>query len=273
MKRRWLAASLGFVWACNAGPISDFPFAGDNEGNSPSVNPPGADSGGDAGVRPADGGSWGPSLPSYDAGAPVGEFPDAGFPFDGGGVFVPPSDAGLPDADADVDADVDADADAGSPWDAGTWWWPEPVPPSADAGVGCPASGSPNACGGAYCGLDLPELVSVSVLGRACTSDTSSLVAVCSGSLPAVTAACAQSLVASGQAVSELSIRQCVAGLSGSRAESACLGCFAAEMECALRSCSAAFLTGDGSAAATCRAERCAAPFAACSGLPAVWMD
>lgn len=260
MKRRWLTVSFGFVWACNAGPISDFPFAGDNE--HPSVNPPSGAGGNDAGIRPADGGAGVPQ-PVFDAGAPGGEFPH-----DGGSVFVPPLDAAVPDAGSD-----DAEVDAGSPWDAGTWWWPEPTAPVVDAGLGCTASGSPTACGGAYCGLDLPELVSVSVLGRACTSDTGTLVAVCGGSLPAITAACAQSLVASGQAVNELTIRQCVAGLSGSRADDACLGCFAAEMECALRSCSAAFLTGDGNAAATCRAERCAASFSACSGLPAVWMD
>jgi hypothetical protein len=268
MKRRWLAVSFGFVWACNAGPISDFPFADDNEGNSPSVNPPGA-GGFDAGVRPSADGGMG--LPSLDAGAPIVEFPDAGLSSDGGTGVTPPSDAAVPDAGDDAGSTWD---DAGSTWDdAGTWWWPEPVAPSADAGLGCPTSGSPNACGGAYCGLDYADLVSVSVLGRGCTSDASSLIAACGGGLQAVTAACAQNLVATGQPVSELTIRQCVAGLSGGRADNACLGCFAAEMECALRSCSAAFLTGDGTAAATCRAERCAAEFAVCSGLPAVWMD
>jgi hypothetical protein len=247
-RTRWSSLVLGVLWACNAGPISDFPFkAGEDSPTSPSAS--------------ADGGVVRP--PAGDAGTPIVAPRDAGVP-----INVPSADGGSASGGSDAGGyDIpDAGPDGGVPPlpDGGGFPFPDDAGPSG----GCPPIGSATACGGFFCGLDLADLRAESTPNAACTADPATLAAACSGALPSYVASRAQAQLGQGTSLSVDGLVACVGAAPSPPASAACVRCYAEEMDCALRACSAAFLAGGGESAAACRALVCAPRFAVCSGLP-----
>lgn len=234
------------------------PGDSDSESSTDDESTPPTPTAKDAGAGKKDAGK----TPSADAGKPsTGTLMDAGAslpetPTAGGDA----SDAGVPQA---PDAHVKPIEDGGTH--------------GVDSGLdgGRPAGGScstesdgrdAGACFGIYCTANLDQLSSHLSARGACLADRD-LTLVCDGELARVVDDCAQDNALSLGFGS--TVRACARDAQSlEEASAGCIDCYVDERLCAVENCLTTCLAGRAMACTECRATRCGAAFATCSGLP-----
>jgi len=260
------------------GPTSDWPTCNQGDDREPTSGDPSdrSDNGAEGPQSTGDDESSMPSKPvtprkdagsvvsKADAGKATGSAMDAGAVNAGepstpanGGEVADSADAGVPDAHVAPSEDggthgVDSGLDGGR------------VPGSAcssesdgrDAG----------ACFGVYCATTPDQLASSLSARGACLANRD-LALVCDGELSRVVDDCAQDNARSLGFGS--TVRACArAADSLEQASPGCIDCYVDERLCAVENCLTTCLAGRSMACTECRASRCGAAFASCSGLP-----
>lgn len=205
----------------------------------------------DAGSRPAVPGAGGESEQPDAA--------DAGVP-DGG--IEPLDDGGMRGVDGGLDGGMRRDASVGHD---------SSVPSDASRPTGGSCTNDSDgrdagACFGVYCTTSVDQLSSHLSSEGACIAHAD-LALVCDGELPRVVDECAQDNALSLGFGS--SVRSCArAANSLEKASPDCIDCYVDERLCSVENCLTPCLAGRAMACTECRATRCGAAFAACSGLP-----
>lgn len=211
-----------------------------------------ADAGAGAPTTPSAGGESG-QADSGDGSTPDGGTPDGGKkPVEDGGRGV---DSGL---DGGVPRDGSVGVDGGVPHDAGR--------PTGGSCTNDSDGRDAGACFGIFCTTSVDQLSSHLSDEGACLANAD-LALVCDGELPRVVDACAQDNALSLGFGS--SVRSCArAADSLEKASPGCIDCYVDERLCSVENCLTPCLAGRAMACTECRATRCGAAFATCSGLP-----
>jgi hypothetical protein len=214
----------------------------------------------DAGKAPitVDAGTAVPSTPNTGGESGPADSADAGVP-DGG---KPVDDGGMRGVDGGLDGGVPRDGgngfDGGAPHDAGR--------PTGSSCTNDSDGRDAGACFGIYCTASADQLASNLSSAGACLA-SADLALVCDGELARVVDDCAQdNALALGFGSS---VRSCArAADSLDKASPGCIDCYVDERLCSVENCLTVCLAGRAMACTECRATRCGAAFAACSGLP-----
>lgn len=200
-------------------------------------------------------------------GGPISDFPrnsggDNEAPSAGDGDDASEGGDGDGDGTGVSDPDDGADVDGGAASDGGVDAGPE------DGGVPACSHGSDagEGCFGIYCAQTLDDLTARSAPALACI-DAAELALVCEGELPRTATRCTADHLGDDDRIT--AIATCLrAEASLADAGDDCLGCYAAEAECALTGCFEDCFGGVPGACDACREASCGEAFRACSGLP-----